>query len=302
MSSRPSDHSLPSAASASPSPRQLTLSVSAADGSTFELLCVVPAGAWRRLLVWLPAMGVSARQYLALAEAMAARGVAVAIHEWRGIGSSDRRADRTCNWGYRELLLADLPATSTALRMRWPGADVWLGGHSLGGQLGALYASLHPGSHRGLALVASGAPYWRCFRRGAWIGAAYLAAPGLATVVGHLPGRRIGFGGNEARGVIADWARSGRTGTYTAAGIDQDFERRLAELRLPLLALRLSDDWLGPAASLEWLLRKMPLAPRHVEVIGAKDLGGPADHFGWMKTPVPIADRMIRWMDEAVGE
>ena len=38
-------------------------------------------------------------------------GVAVVMHEWRGIGSSDRRAGRRCNWGYRELLQDDLPAT-----------------------------------------------------------------------------------------------------------------------------------------------------------------------------------------------
>lgn len=270
--------------------------VAVADGSRFELLSVQPAGGWHRLLYWIPAMGISARNYLPLAEALAAQGVAVAVHEWRGIGSSNRRAGRACDWGYRELLQDDLPAGLTALRARWPQATCWLGGHSLGGQLGSLYASLHPAEFAGLLLVASGAPYWRRFRHGWLIGAAYVLAPLLARLLGYLPGRRIGFGGNEARGVIADWSRTGRTGRYAAVGVAQDVERQLASLQLPLLALRLRDDWLAPQASLDWLLGKLGPGERSIDVITPQELAGPADHFGWMKTPAPIAARIARWL------
>ncbi|HEY8683182.1 MAG TPA: alpha/beta fold hydrolase [Rhodanobacter sp.] len=275
----------------------MVLPVSSADGNGFELLCTHPIGGWSQLLYWVPAMGMPARHYLPLAEALAARGVAVVVHEWRGVGSSNWRAGHRRNWGYRELLADDLPAAWAALRARWPQATCWAGGHSLGGQLGSLYASLHPEELAGLVLVASGSPYWRRFRYGWVIGAAYAAAPLLASLVGYLPGRRIGFGGNEARGVIADWARSGRTGRYAAAGMTRDFERQLASLRLPLLALRLRDDWLGPPASLDWLLGKMPQTQRTVAVITPQDLGNqPADHFAWMKAPAPIAERIVAWM------
>lgn len=173
---------------------QTVIPVSVDDGSRFELLCVYPAGAWRQLLYWLPAMGTPARHYLPLAEALAARGIAVAVHEWRGIGSSNRRAGRRDDWGYRELLAQDLPAAQAAVHMRWPQASCWLGGHSLGGQLGSMYASLDPSGHAGpglagLVLVASGAPYWRRFRWGGLIGMAYVLAPWLARLFGYLPGR-----------------------------------------------------------------------------------------------------------------
>ncbi|MFC5435515.1 alpha/beta fold hydrolase [Rhodanobacter umsongensis] len=270
--------------------------VTVADGSRFELLCIQPGSTCHRLLYWLPAMGISARQYLPLAEALAARGVAVIVHEWRGIGSSDRRASRRCDWGYRELLEWDLAAGMAAVRERWPHATCWLGGHSLGGQLAALHASLHPAEFAGLVLVASGAPYWRRFRHGWLVGAAYALAPWLAALQGYLPGRRIGFGGNEARGVIDDWARSGRSGRYAAAGMARDFEQQMASLHLPLLALRLRDDWLGPQASLEWLLGKLGSGERSVDVITPQDLGVPADHFGWMKMPSPIAARIAAWI------
>lgn len=275
----------------------VVIPVAAVDGARFELLAVLPEGSWQRVLYWLPAMGIPARHYLPLAEALAAQGVAVVLHEWRGIGSSDRRAGRRCNWGYRELLHDDLPAGLAALRERWPQARCWLGGHSLGGQLSLLFASLHPAEFAGLLLVASGSPYWRRFRRGWLVGMAYVLSPLLAGVVGCLPGRRIGFGGNEARGVIADWARSGRSGRYAAAGMTQDFEQQLAALQLPLLALRLADDWLGPQASLDWLVGKLGPAEQTVQVITTQDMRGlPADHFGWMKTPAPVATRIVRWL------
>lgn len=278
-------------------PVALPLPVAAADGARVELLLLAPPGAPRQVLYWLPAMGVPARHYLPLAEALAVCGVAVALHEWRGIGSSDRRAGRQCDWAYRDLLDSDLPAGLAAVRRHWPQAGVWLGGHSLGGQLACLYASLQPGACEGIALVASGAPYWRQFRHGGLIRLAYELAPRLAALLGYLPGRRIGFGGNEARGVIADWARSGRTGRYAAAGMAVDLEQALATQTRPLLALRLRDDWLGPQASLEWLLGKMPRAPRQLAVIEPKDLGDqPADHFGWMKSPAGIAHRIAQWI------
>jgi len=272
--------------------------VLAGDGARSELLLVAAEPSPRQVLYWLPAMGMPAKHYLPLASALAARGVAVALHEWRGIGSSDRRAGRRSDWGYRELLEADLPAGLAAARARWPGAALRIGGHSLGGQLSCLYAALHPAATAGIVLVASGAPYWRRFRRGAAISTAYVLAPWLARLRGHLPGRRIGFGGNEARGVIADWARSGRTGRYAAAGMAVDFEQRLSALEQPVMALRLRDDWLGPAASLDWLLGKMPRSPHEVGVIGPADLAGrAADHFTWMKTPAEVAARIAHWVD-----
>jgi predicted alpha/beta hydrolase len=277
--------------------RETLLRIGSSDGASADLQFVSPAQTAHDVLLWLPALGVAARNYLPLAHALAARGVVVALHEWRGGGSSDRRASRAVDWGYRQLLADDIPASLAALRRAYPTARLWLGGHSLGGQFAALTAALATELPAGLVLVASGSPYWRKFRHAWLIRAFYTFVPLVAAICGYFPGRRLGFGGREARGVMSDWARSGRSGRYAAAGMPQDMEAALARLRVPVFAWRLEDDWLGPARSLDWLLQKMPGAPSETGLICSSDLAGArADHFSWMKSPSTIAARIAEKM------
>lgn len=266
--------------------------VDAHDGHVFRLLARLPA-APRRALLWLPALGVAARHYLPFAEALAARGIATFVHELRGNGSSNLRADRGHDWGYRELLTRDIPAGSAVIDRDLP-ADVprLIGGHSLGGQLACCRLALAPGTADGLWLVASGAPYWRAFPRPhrLWLPFAYRFIPWLAQRRGYLPGRRIGFGGNEARSLIADWARSAISGHYAAAGLDTDLEAGMARLALPVHAAVLVDDWLAPASSTRFLLSKLPHAPADIARFDRARAGTAPDHYAWMKQPAAIAD------------
>ena len=266
-----------------------------AGAHEWELIARVPASPQLRLL-WLPALGVSARNYVPLAEALAERGVAVFLHEWRGAGSSNLRAGRDCDWGYRELLAQDIPASLGAMRDALPGTpDTRLGGHSLGGQLAACSLALHPASATGLWLVGSGAPYWRAFPAPLRWGLplVYRFLPWLTRRMGSLPGRRLGFGGNEARGVIHDWARSGLTGRYAASGLDADLEAALAQAGPAVRAVVLADDWMAPWASLEFLASKMPGARLDPRVLDATSLGSRPDHFSWMQQPAAVAGALL---------
>jgi len=266
--------------------------VRAPDGHGWRLSGRIPDSP-RRSLLWLPALGVAARHYLGLAEALAARGVAVFVHEWRGHGSSDLRARRGLDWGYRELLEQDIPASQALVEQTTGTLPRLIGGHSLGGQLACCRLALAPATADGLWLVASGAPYWRAFPmpQRAWLPLAYRFLPWLATVNGVLPGRRIGFGGNEAAGLIRDWSRTGLGGRYAAAGLDADLEAALARLQQPVRGLLLAQDWLAPRPSLDFLLGKMPLAPARVDCLDARAAGTRADHYAWMKQPAGVADR-----------
>jgi len=257
----------------------------AADGHAWTLPAQLPADAGASLL-WLPAMGVAARHYQPFAEALAAQGIAVFVHEWRGNGSSSWRAGRRVDWGYRELLGLDLPASEAAVAAAAPGVPRILGGHSLGGQLACCRLGLAPDSAQRLWLVASGAPYWRAFppRSRWWLPLAYRLLPWLADRCGALPGRRIGFGGQEARGVIRDWSRSAMSGRYAAAGLAEDLEAAMARVAVPVTAVVKTGDWLAPASSLRFLLSKLPISTPRITTLDAEG-GRRADHFGWMKQP-----------------
>lgn len=93
------------------------LPVEASDGHRHLLPARIPEHP-RRTLLWLPALGVAAKHYLPFADALAQRGVAVFVHEWRGSGSV--RADAAHDWGYRELLTLDVPASETAVAAATP--------------------------------------------------------------------------------------------------------------------------------------------------------------------------------------
>jgi predicted alpha/beta hydrolase len=275
----------------------LEWAVRSTDGHHARLRVQLPQQAQHGLLM-IPAMGVAARHYDAMAGRLATRGIAVAIHEWRGIGSSSMRASRRSNWGYRELLDDDLIASLDAVCEQAPAVRWRLGGHSLGSQFAALLAAVDERAC-GIFIVAGGAPYWRTYpgwRRFALRGA-FGFMDAAAAVNGYFPGRRTGFAGNEARGVIRDWTRTGRTGHYRVPGLGRDHEQALAQTRLPVLAIRLHDDWYVPPGSLAHLLDKMPHAAIEQYTIAREMLAGrPADHFGWMKHPAPIADLIAAWI------
>lgn len=256
---------------------------------------VVGADRPLRVLVWLPALGVPARNYQPFAQSLAARGVSVVVHEWRGFGSSSLRASRTCTWGYEALLTRDIPATWALAASRFGALPRVIGGHSLGGQLSCCALALDRGAAEELWLVASGAPWHRAFPRGRrwWLPWAYRLLAALARLFGALPGRRIGFGGQEARGVIADWSRTALTGRYGAPGIG-DLEPILRTVAVPVHAVLLEHDWLAPRSSLDYLLSKLGDAKRSITTLDDAALGARADHFNWMKAPDAVADALLR--------
>ncbi len=275
---------------------QPVIPIETPDSHAFELIHVPARTAAARLL-FLPGMGLTARHYIPFAKSLAGGGIDTLIHEWRGLGSSSLRASRDADWGYRELLVHDLESSIKKALAMDPSRPLLIGGHSLGSQLALLAAARRPDDICGLLIVAGGAPYWRCFKgwmrfalRGVFVG-----MPAVARVIGHYPGRRLGFAGREARGVITDWAGSGTSGIYAPTGMEFDFETALASVSAPLLSVRMADDWFVPQASLDWLTDKLPSAERQEIEISADGEQKPADHYRWMKEPDTTAAAILRW-------
>ncbi len=259
------------------------------DGHRWELQARIP-DAPKAALLWMPALGVAARHYLPFAETLATRGIATFLHEWRGHGSSSLRASRGCDWDYRTLLETDIPASQHGMSTRLPGVPALIGGHSLGGQLSACRLALAPGSATRLWLVGSGAPFPSAFDGVLKFALPMMLRmlPWLAAHRGALPGRRIGFGGREAAGVMRDWGATGRAERYAIPSLGRDLDPAMHNVACPVDAVVLDDDRYAPEASLQALVDRLG-GPVRIERIGRDATGGHAGHFGWMRDPGAVA-------------
>lgn len=271
------------------------IGITAADGASSKITVFAADPALDApVLVCIPAMGTAARYYEPLAGPIVREGWRFVTADLRGIGSSSVRVKRGVDFGYREMVELDWPAVVQKARERFSGSAVYLLGHSLGGQLSCLYLAANPSAVAGLVLAAAPSVYWRGWdiALNAGVTAGTQAACAVARVLGYFPGRRLGFGGSEARRVMRDWARQARTGRYEPRGAAIDCERLLSELDAPVLAFSFEGDFLSPPRAVGNLLAKMRRA-RVTHVTLADDA---LDHFRWVRNPDVLVGKIREWM------
>lgn len=280
------------------SPRLLPVTRPDATSTVVTLHHPEPAPASAPVLVLVPAMGVRAGWYAPFAAALARAGCHVAVTELRGHeAGAGRVPGRRVDFGYAELA-ADLGAAVDAVHTAVPSAPVVLVGHSMGGHVASALLADRPDAAAALVLVASGTTHWRAW--GPWHLVRTQAALLLALTVGHFPGQRVGFAGREARGVLRDWARLARGGRLTSGRPPRDHGPALRTLELPVLAVSVAGDDLGPVRSVRALLRWFPRA--HVESVHVRPAAGdpPLDHFRWVRRPELVVPAVRSWLTHYV--
>jgi predicted alpha/beta hydrolase len=179
--------------------------------------------------------------------------------------------------------------------MSFPKCSAVLFGHSLGGLLGSLCLGVNPQVASGLILVAAHSAYFKGwdFPVSLYVLAGTQAACVIASILGYFPGKRIGFGGNEARGVICDWARQARTGRCNPQNSTVDYDKLLGQLEIPILAFSFAGDILSPKRAVENLCFKMKRS--HLTHIHLEE--GSLGHFAWVRNPEPIIRKIKEWLD-----
>jgi predicted alpha/beta hydrolase len=271
--------------------------VHADDGHAFELLVAKPQNA-RAALLFVSAMGVEAGYYERFAQALSDRGVLVALCDLRGHGTSSLRPRRGVDFGYREIVEIDIPAAQSVVEHRIGTLPLYLGGHSLGGQLMMLHVAAATPRIAGMVLVACAIPYHRRWtgKTRAQIRIATFVLPAAGFLLGYVPGGRLGFGGTEARTLMRDWSHNARTGRYEPVGSEVDYEAALAALRVALVTVNVDGDEMAPSKAVDFVFDKVPHARgRRVEVPLAKT--GPGAHFRWAKDPGHVVRAVAEWID-----
>lgn len=269
--------------------------VRASDEHTFELLVEGP-GQPNAALFFVPAMGVEASYYGPFIEALSERGVLVVMCELRGHGTSSLRPSRGVNFGYREIVELDIPAALAVVHQRMPSVPLYLGGHSLGGQLVMLHVAAARPDIAGMVLVACAIPYYRNWhgRSRTFIRLATVLFPVAGLVLGYVPGDRLGFGGTEARTLMRDWTRNSRTARYELIGSDVDYEGRLADLEVELLTVNIDGDEMAPPNAVDFMFEKVPHAhgTRVQAKLSEKRAGA---HVRWARDPADVVRAIIDW-------
>ncbi len=250
-------------------------------------------------IILLPALGVAAWFYAMFAEALTSLQMNVALVEQRGHGESALRPSRKVDFGLREGLEEDIPATMQWLQQQAPDKPLYLMGHSLGGHYAAITAGRFADRVAGLILIACGSPWPGGFQgKTHWqLRLLCRALPLMNAVLPYYPGDRLGFGGREARGLMADWLVLAKTNKYIVKGMQEDLERGVACYSGPVLSLSLDSDLFAPKAAVDGVVNKFVSASVSNKLMSASQLGEIADHFRWARSPTAMVAEIGDWLN-----
>lgn len=253
--------------------------------------------ACRPALLLLPAMGVAAGYYRPLVEQLMQRGYAVTLADF---SSTAKAKAPTPRGGYAEIVEDRIRTEFRTAAAMTPTGCVVLLGHSLGGQLGLVFAGRFE-PDLPVILIGSGSASFDSFaapRRWFYLIASQVIA-GLATVLRSWPGDKLGFGGRQTAHTMRDWASNVRTGHYGSGHATFDYQAALKGFRGPLAVVDIAGDVLAP-----------PLATsRLVESTGAKVMRRttyspqrarrkPGAHFTWVRDTPGVVPQITEWLSD----
>ena len=123
------------------------------------------------------------------------------------------------------------------------------------------------------------------------------AVPLLTALLGYYPGDRLGFGGREARRLMADWLVMARENRYSASGMEaEDLEGRVRSDDCPVLSVYCDRDDLAPLSAIEGVTRRLDRRRIETFEISSDALGVRADHLSWARHPAVAAATIARWI------
>lgn len=258
------------------------------------------------VFICLPAMGAPARFYRPLVKCLVKTGYNAVTSDLRGNEKHSVRPSRKMNFGYHEMITYDWPAIIKKTQEQFPGNPLYLLGHSMGGQLSALYLSINTVPVKGLITIACPSLYFRKFGRGIKAPLAMLFGSQIsyltALALGYFPGKKIGVGGIEARNVVKDWSFEALTGCFNITNNKYNFEKHLRDIRCPVLAISLDGDPLAPLSAIKYFHRKLKNARVTYLHLTAEDFGlKKHNHFNWIRRSQVIAREVKNWLENSEG-
>ncbi len=235
------------------------------------------------------AMAISSRFYAPLVNAFVERGWDAIALPRRGFEKGFPVASRDVDWSYDDEI-TDIADAVAKARAEDPDRPVILLGHSLGTQLGAGH-QLNREPVDGFVAVAASVPHAKYFpKAGIPVRTLGMLLPAVVAVRGFVPPPF--FGAPGARTMMREWSRMVRTGKPPFP-VPGPFSTPTLVIRLegdtfavPGSTDRYAELFVDPAALTQWTYQK-----------DAMPEGGSTHHIHWVRTPEPVADRVVAWWE-----
>lgn len=249
------------------------LQIEAKDG--FPLAATLyPGGS--KFVVMAPATGVLRRFYRHLAAYLQSWGATVVCFDFRGTGGSRPKSLRGFEAKFSEWGLLDLAGVLRWVREKHRPEQLFIVGHSAGGQVAALADE----PVDGMVTLSSQSGYWKyqganqkyavCFYM-------YVVFPILSHLFGYMPWSKLGNAEDIPKGVALEWARWCRDPHYLHG--DESLPLELyGRFQAPVLAYSIEDDAWGSKRSVDAMMQYYPNVERRHLVVER-----PLGHFGYFK-------------------
>jgi predicted alpha/beta hydrolase len=279
------------------------IGVPARDGFTLGAMVRPAARSAIGVVLIHPATAVPQRLYASFAEALAARGFHVVTYDYRGIGHSRPASLRGFDARMQDWADLDAEGITDWARTRWPDLPLLAVGHSFGGHaIGLCEGSRHLAA---AALVAAQAGSLRFItplaERVRVTALLHGVVPLAATLMGYIPGSRLGLGEDLPAGVARQWSRWTGLHRYFFDDPALDAAGRFARVEAPLLVLGFDDDPWATAPAIDLLADHFRGTAVDRRQISPKAAGsGPIGHLGFFRrqhrdTLWPL---LIDWLEE----
>ena len=250
------------------------------------------------LLIY-PAFGVKATYYQPFAKKLSKKGITVVTADLRGHGLSSVRPDAKNNYGFLAMI-NDLKAVTDYIKQENSNSKIYILGHSLGGQAASLAVAKYTDNFAGLAMIGSPNVYYK-----GWSGFHYYRRkiglnllPAIGQIVSMLPKFKIG-GYYTTSKQMQEWGYTGKTGNYKIIGDGFDYEKAMAAVTIPVLAIDIEDDLMAPKAAIKNLYQKFKSTQSLTAFTLKKaDTYPDLSHINWPRKATEVMAKAVKdWID-----